>query len=269
MLLHSVRHDWPEKAGFIMSRPRGHTHYTFLHFSTSVHFFLNGEEIDARPGACIFYAPGVPQSFRSSQDLIHNWLHAEPKFGYLLKKYGIPENQLLYPGDTAFLSELFRRMEVEHFTESPYKEELLQGYLQEFVIRFARSLQMQEPYVVVPRYMWDRLREIRRTVLSQPEKRWTVAEMAAMASLSPSRFHTVYKANFATSPMQDVIEAKMKYARSLLLSDDRLTISAVAEKLGYQNEYHFLRQFKAAAGVTPGAFRKSKEASCNTAAGGL
>lgn len=269
MLLHSVRHDWPEKAGFIMSRPRGHTHYTFLHFSTSVHFSLNGEEIDARPGVCIFYAPGVPQSFRSSQDLIHNWLHAEPEFGELLKKYGIPENMLLYPGDTSFLSELFRRMEVEHFSESPYKEELLQGYLREFVIRFARVMEKSEPVVAVSRDMRDRLREIRYEVLSRPEKRWTVAEMAAMASLSPSRFHAVYKASFATSPMQDVIEAKMKYARSLLLSDDRLTISAVAEKLGYQNEYHFLRQFKADCGMTPGAFRKAKEVSCNTAFGGL
>jgi len=159
MLLHSVRHDWPEKAGFIMSRPRGHTHYTFLHFSTSVHFSLNGEEIDARPGVCIFYAPGVPQSFRSSQDLIHNWLHAEPEFGELLKKYGIPENMLLYPGDTSFLSELFRRMEVEHFSESPYKEELLQGYLREFVIRFARAMEKSEPVVAVSRDMRDRLRE--------------------------------------------------------------------------------------------------------------
>ncbi len=58
--------------------------------------------------------------------------------------------------------------------------------------------------------------------------------------------------------MQDLIDAKIGYAKSLLLSNDQLPLPDVAEKLGYNDQYHFIRQFKAVAGTTPGAYRKAK-----------
>ena len=82
--------------------------------------------------------------------------------------------------------------------------------------------------------------------------------MAEMASLSPSRFHAVYKALYGTSPLQDMIEAKINYACSLLLTNESLTLPAIAELLGYNDQYHFIRQFKAVTGQTPGAYRKSQ-----------
>lgn len=258
MLLVSIRHDWPEKAGFLISRPEGIQNYTFLHFSTAAQFKFGDEIVDARPGACIFYAPDVPQWFHSAHPVIHNWMHTEPSFSAMLEAYSIPQNCLLYPSNTAFISELFRKIEVEHFSNNPHKEILISGYIQEFLILFSRALQSDTPAMALPRRTRDKLRTVRKQVLSQPEKQWTVAEMAALASLSPSRFHAVYKSMFATSPMQDVIEAKIRYAKSLLLSDERITLPAVAEKLGYNDHFHLIRQFKAVTGMTPGAFRKQQ-----------
>ena len=256
MLLHSVRHDWPEKAGFMISRPRGVSSYTFLHFSTAVRFRFEGHEVEAAPGACIFFAPGQPQWFRADQPVIHNWMHLDPDFGALLERFAIPCNCLLYPGETGFISEIFRKIELEFFSDRPHREELIGGLLTEFLIRFSRALQMEGPTPVISRALRENLRAARRQILSQPEKKWTVAEMAALASLSPSRFHAVYKALFGTSPLQDVIDARIRSAKSLLLSDEGLTLPEVAERLGYQNHYHFIRQFKAVTGQTPGAYRK-------------
>ena len=56
--------------------------------------------------------------------------------------------------------------------------------------------------------------------------------------------------------MQDVIASKISYARSLLVSNAQLTLPEIAEKLGYNDQYHFIRQFKAVTGQTPGAYRK-------------
>ena len=257
MLISRIRHDWPEKAGFRISRPQGVSSYTFLHFSTAVQFRFGDELVEAGPGACIFFAPETPQWFRSAQPVIHNWMHAGPELHELLARFAIPENCLLYPGDTAFISELFRKIEVESFSDNPHREQLIDGLILEFLIRFSRSLHTDGPTQVIPRGTRDKLRSARRQILSQPEKKWTVAEMAALASLSPSRFHAVYKALFGTAPLQDVIDARIRYAKSLLLSDETLTLPEVAEKLGYQNHYHFIRQFKAVTGRTPGAYRKA------------
>ncbi len=259
MVVNNVRHDWPEKAGFLISRPNGRADYTFLHFSTTIDFEINGEIIKAQPGACIFYAPGVPQHFHSSQDIIHNWIHTDESLSCMLEKYEIPQNCIIYLNNTAFISEIFRKIELEFYSSNPYKDELIEEYLKEFLIKFSRAVKNRSAPVVIHRKDRDKLRNVRKEILSHPEKRWTVKEMAKLSVLSASRFHAVYKSLFGTSPMRDVIEAKIGYAKSLLLSDEQLTLPEVAEKLGYNDQYHFIRQFKSVTGQTPGVYRKRKE----------
>ena len=256
MELRSVRHDWPEKAGFTLSRPQGLSYCTFLHFSVPVQIKVGGETVETRPGACIFYGAGEPQWFHSPGTLIHNWMHSGQEMSQLLKRYQIPENTLLYPHDTSFISGLFQRLEREFYADGAYRQELMDGYITEFLVRFHRALYTQSQGTPVSRQTREKLRQVRKTVLSQPEKRWTVARMAELASLSPSRFHALYKAQFSTSPMQDAIASKISYAQSVLLSDEQPTLSEVAEKLGYHDQYHFIRQFKSVTGKTPGAYRR-------------
>lgn len=254
----AIRHDWPEKAGFTISRPHGREDYTFLHFMRSVEISVGGKRITARPGACIFYAPGTPQWFKSENDMIHNWVHLDPSLRSILAHYAIPEDELLYPHSTAFISDIFRSAEAEYFSDDCFKAEMLEAYMQEFLIRFSRAIR-EEPYAPsVGRREREKMQALRQTILSSPENKWTVPEMAALASLSPSRFHAVYKAVFGTSPMRDVIEARIRYAQSLLLSDGSASVAWIAETLGYADQYHFIRQFKTVTGETPGAYRKSR-----------
>ena len=256
MYLRSVRHDWPEKAGFTLSRPQGLGYYTFLHFSVPVRIRVGGETVETRPGACIFYGVDQPQWFHSPEMLIHNWMHPGPEFSQLLHRFAIPENTLLYPQDTAFISELFQRLEREFYSDAPHRQELIDGYLTEFAIRFGRALHAEGGTVPLSRQTREKMSAVRKAILSQPERKWTVADMARLAALSPSRFHALYKAQFATSPLQDAIASRIRYAQSLLLSDERPTLPEVAEKLGYHDQYHFIRQFKAVTGRTPGAYRR-------------
>lgn len=257
MLLHSIRHDWPEKAGFLISRPTGHHSYTFLHFLTPMELQFHGEIVHISPGTCILYAPGTPQWFHSSRDVIHNWMHFGEEAAPLLEQFGIPTDSLLQPGETGFISELFRKMEAEYFSNHPHREALIQNYFMEFLIQFSRALDSAGPETQIPRHSREKLRLVRRQILSQPEKKWTVPQMAQLAALSPSRFHAVYKRIYGTSPLQDVIDARIRYAKMLLQADGALTLPEVAERLGYHDQYHFIRQFKSVTGITPGAYRKN------------
>ena len=252
----SVRHDWPERAGFQIHRAKGRKDYTFLHFSTPITMVLHGQTVRARPGACIFFAPGTPQYFYATEPVIHNWIHVDGALKPLLEHYAIPTDQILYPSSTEDISPLFRLMELEFFSTGKHREELLEAYIREFLIRFARSLEGDGGSRTVSRTDRLKLAGVRQKILSQPEKRWTVPQMAALAALSPSRFHALYKGAFGTSPMQDVIDAKMRYARSLLLTQPELKLPEIAERLGYTDQYHFLRLFKASVGTTPGAYRR-------------
>jgi len=256
MKIIAVRHDWPEQAGFQIHRAKGRKDYTFLHFSTPVFFEMEGKTVQAGSGACIFFAPGTPQHFYATEPVIHNWIHVDAELGQLLARYQIPVDQLLYPGGAEEISRLFHKIEVEFFSANAHREDLMEGYVKEFLIRFARNLEGESVPKGISRSDRQKLSAVRQQILSQPEKRWTVPQMAALAALSPSRFHAVYKAMFGTSPMQDVIEAKMRYARSLLLLNPDSKLPEIAECLGYNDQYHFLRLFKASVGMTPGAYRR-------------
>ena len=46
----SIRHSFPEKAGFYVDRKNGYAGYTFLHFYNSVELLVNGELITTQIG---------------------------------------------------------------------------------------------------------------------------------------------------------------------------------------------------------------------------
>lgn len=259
MKISSIRHDWPEPSGFTISRPNGWPDYTFLHFLSPVQLLCQGEIIDVKPGGCIFYSPDMPQWFCATGPLLHNWMHPEPALGLLLDTYGIPKNQVLYPENPGFISETLRRMETEYFSRNAFREAMLDSILEQFLIEFSRSVQHNASVVVPSLRTQEKLRNVRQEVLSNPEKQWTVEVMASLMNLSASRFHTLYKALFGSSPIQDVIYAKVNRARHMLLNNDNLSIAAVAELAGYNDPYHFIRQFKAITGMTPGTFRKNRQ----------
>lgn len=256
MKIISVRHDYPEKAGFKISRPTGRKDYTFLHFKEKMTFVINGEKVITEPGACIFFSPDEPQLFYSeTTDISHNWMHFSPECKPLLEKFNLPVNQILYPTDGKFISRLFYIIETEFYSSLPFKDEILDGYLMEFFIRFSRNL--SSPAVtLVNKETKICLQKIRQKVLANPKFPWTVEKMAKEINLSPSRFHTVYKATFGIAPMNDVIENRIQNAMNLLVSTN-LAVTEIGELSGYTNPHHFIRQFKSQTGLTPLAYRKN------------
>lgn len=258
MKLLGIRHDWPEQSGFTISRPLGIENYTFLHFMTPVQITVGEKTLDATPGACIFYSPDTPQWFCATGPLLHNWMHPDPIFRQLLEQYNIPENTLLYPANPAFISQIFWEMETEYFSDNPYRQELLESLLHRFLIIFSRSLEHTTPPLQVSSPIRARMSQLRQQFLSSSEQRWTVQTMAKQTGFSVSRFHCLYKTLFGSSPIQDLITARISRAQHLLLSQPHQPITVIAEQLGYHDQYHFIRQFKEQTGQPPDAFRKNR-----------
>lgn len=257
MLLTRVRHKWPETKDFQLVRPKGYPEYTFLHFLTPVTLQLGDASVEVKPGGCIFFPPGIPQLFTAQTALVHDWFHATAQLGVFLNRYDLPQGQVFYPADDSFITELLQKMELEYFSENAHKEVLLDGYLQELLILLSRKLHAAPPGLKNTELL--HMREMRQRILSRPKHRWTVEEMAGLVGLSASRFHAVYKALFGISPMQDLIEARTECAKNRLLLSPDASLAEIAEALGYNDQFHFIRQFRKETGMTPGQFRKENK----------
>lgn len=250
----SIRHAWPEKAGFIINRPNGHWHYTFLHFFNSVEILAEGKQVKAPPHTCILYRPGTPQYFISRQPLTHDWIHFS---GDLNDVPGLDEflpDRLFIPPTPDFITGIVRECEAEFFSARTCRDEMLELKTRELFIRLSRAVS-GENRLPVDLGTEERLRKLRGEVFSTLGHRWTVAEMAREVSLSQSRFFSVYRSIYGTSPVEDLINAKIDRARTELAMTDS-TLAVISESLGYGSTAHFIRQFRAVVGISPGAYRK-------------
>jgi AraC-like DNA-binding protein len=90
----------------------------------------------------------------------------------------------------------------------------------------------------------------------RPEKPWSVESLARVASLSRSMFSERFASVLGMPPAKYLATWRMSLARHLL-GRQRLTVSEVATRLGYDSEPSFSRAFKRVVGVPPGSLRRS------------
>lgn len=84
----------------------------------------------------------------------------------------------------------------------------------------------------------------------------TLAELAAVARLSPFHFARSFKAATGLAPHQYVLARRIELAKRLVLTT-RLPVQEIAWEAGFENLSHFRRQFAAQLGVLPGALRQA------------
>ena len=86
---------------------------------------------------------------------------------------------------------------------------------------------------------------------------WRADDAARRLGVSCGYFHALYKKYFDTTFLSDVVRARVQAAEELLVSSAD-SVERIAERCGYNNTEHFIRQFRARTGTTPTGYRKSR-----------
>lgn len=84
----------------------------------------------------------------------------------------------------------------------------------------------------------------------------TLAEIAAVAALSPFHFNRAFRRELGVSPIRYVWRRRALLATKML-RDPTLSLSAVAYACGFSSQSHFTTAFRGATGMTPGNYRAS------------
>jgi AraC-like DNA-binding protein len=89
---------------------------------------------------------------------------------------------------------------------------------------------------------------------AEPERKWTVADLAATAAVSRSLLDARFRQLLGRSPIRYLADWRMHIAGELLATTD-LSVFAVARRVGYDSEEAFSRAFKRARGEAPSPWR--------------
>ena len=108
----------------------------------------------------------------------------------------------------------------------------------------------------------ERIGKSLRLIHEQPDKHWSLDELAVATGMSRTSFAQHFKRLVGNTPMDYLTEWRMSlaYSRLQLTKDTQL---AIALDIGYQSEAAFSRAFKKVIGKSPGEVRKEFEFESN------
>ena len=157
--------------------------------------------------------------------------------------------------DTEFICGLMRNIAEEYYSLGARRLKMLDSLMRILLVKLSDARLHRDIAVQTSEPHYGLLIELREKIYRNPQMKWNVDTMAAYVNMSRSYFQHLYRETFGVSCIADVISGKIEKAKEILSETD-CTVSQVAAMCGYDNEEHFMRQFKKNVGVTPTKYRK-------------
>lgn len=237
-----------------ISRPHGSGDYLLLHFHTEMKAELKNKIVEIHPGGCILFSPDAAQRYWAVNQFTNSFIHFEVPDESIISAYGLPLDEVFYPRETEKVEKLFKRLYTEYLDRAPHFEQMQDFILREIFIEFSRQLSVPFDRTDIDMGIYDRFRQARLEILSQPEREWTSENMAALTNMGSSQFYHYYKKFFENSPKAELLEIRLENAK-YLLKNESLPVGQVAVKCGFHDTSHFIRYFKKNCGFSPLKYR--------------
>lgn len=248
--------DNVQDASFKLHRPAGRADYLFVLFKSPAFVMANGDYLRVDRGDCILFDKYGVQSYfpENGLEFLHDFIHfntegkAEDMLVHSLP-LGVPFKLSDPERITNILSSV---IEQRNHADSKYNKNILDNLAIAFIYLLKSDVEGEHIGDIENHYA-DMV-AIRNDIYHYPEKKRTVEEVSKSLYLSRSYFQHLYKRYFVVSFVNDVINARIDYAKRLLLTGS-LSVSEIAERCGYKSASHFIRQFRKTVGVSPDKFR--------------
>ena len=217
---------------------------------------LGGQLHTVRAGDLLVLPPGVPHT--CGAHVSNPWtIHWAQAAGNNLRDYlnelGVSlQAPLIRMGDDLQLARLFNEVS-KHLEQGGSFLNLLQAshalaYLLAVMIRHRHEHSCDTS---------DNVQKVAAGIIYMSEhidQPMRVSALAALANLSPAHFSVLFKEQTGCSP-RDYLHLLRIHRACQLLRSSNLSVKEIATRLGYQDQFHFSRQFKAFQGLPPSDYR--------------
>ncbi len=220
-----------------------HSHWEFIYFISG------GGRVDI-PGAVfhpsqyhlMIYPPGTPHAEYADP------VNPEKTIFISVEMKGeIPRNSRLILMDRK--GEL--KWLIEHIhTEYHNNYYLSNAYLKPFLFLIERDLSSSIESENV-------IGAIAENIRNHPSRDWTLNELSELAGMSSAYFSRIFHRKIGYSPIIFIRNIRVETACQLLKGTD-MSISKVAECVGYDDQLYFSRVFKKVTGFSPKIYKKTR-----------
>ncbi len=249
--------NYKNEKRYSLNMPEGDEHYWLLFFLSEVYLELDGEERLYESGTVILYAPAHPQRYyHPFSGFSNDWVKFSGEdMETFLEEISFPLNIPFQVENAEDVHDRVRRIEQELFMKDKNSAYMLDALMRELLLHLSRLFDQKLARARDCHAKEQQFRQARSIIMSHLDQPWTIDDMANLLGLSPSRFSHIYTSIFHVSPKQNLLSERMNQAKFLLQSRN-YSVGEVASKVGYDNIYHFSKQFKKITGMSPSEYRK-------------
>ena len=236
---------------------KGKREYTLYFFKSPVLAKTKIGLHDANAGDCILVGPGFPHYIKSKGE---KWNYDSLSFkgsdaSRLVNQVGLEINEIHSPLQSYFIDALLEKISKECRALDMMWDRVVASTLDELltkIIRFSK----QDFVLSMPDHS-QKLRDLRPDVHENFHYPWTIKKMADKLNLSCSRFASLYKQEFKTSPTEDLIKTRISQAKKML-STTKVSVKQVSVACGFESVHYFHRAFKKRIDITPKHYQNFK-----------
>ena len=240
-------------------RPRGRVDWQIIYIAAGKgHFILDGKEVIVPAGSMVLFQPKQVQDyFYFGKDKTQVWFvhFTGREVRNILRHYEIPtDGYILHTGISREYEDLFRRMRDELVRCSWGYEEMLTYLFRELLMTMHRRMTENAPRV--SGFIQDEIDRARVYFDEHYNEEISIEQYAVSRNMSTSWFNRSFRSAVGTSPMQYILDVRIRNAQTLLETTD-YSVTSIAALVGYENPMYFSRLFRKAKGLSPSKYRKT------------
>jgi len=234
--------------------PRGKQNYSLFLFKTEALVKSDAGINDIDPGDCILISPSTSIFVKPKKNaIVYDLIEFKGSDATrLVSQVGFELNYVCSPVQIYFVDALMDKISKECNANDLLWERVIASSLDELLTKLVR-FSKQDFVLSMPDHA-QRLRELRSEVHENFSKHWTISNMAEMMGLSSSRFASLYKQVFNTSPTEDLIKTRIEQSKKML-SATKVSVKKVSVACGFESVHYFHRAFKKRMNITPKHFQ--------------
>lgn len=207
-----------------------------------------GKWVDIKPGWGVIASPFSNNAYGGkTKSFIEDSISFDGKIAHVLLESGVMKDGLIYIGKERRLLPIINKLREGTVSALLEANVMLQSLL------FKLSREQASHQSPVSDHKVERLLQ---RIQDNPAKWWTVAEMAEYCNISENYLRTLFRKHTGLAPKEYIDNLKMNRAVEML-NNPQMKIYEIAERLGYVDNYHFIRRFTKVLGQSPGKYRKT------------
>ncbi|MCR5797425.1 MAG: AraC family transcriptional regulator [Eubacterium sp.] len=231
-------------------------------------YHIGDEYVDIREGDVMVFLPGTRhESIIREGDMPRR----EFFFGAINFKFsGMHEGQVnLRNGKSVFhtkgevwkeIKKVCGEMEAENRSRKLGRYYMVKSLMERLLILIAREQYEVGSLIQGEIFEYSKTEEVPIKLAAYLEEHFaekiSLDQIAEELYLSPFYISKLFKAKMGESPIHYLIRIRLEQAKIMLESEEKLGISQVAKRVGYDDAYHFSKLFKKMYGVAPSKIRK-------------